>query len=236
MLVRNVSAQDGARHVEAVAAIREMIVDGELEPGSRIPEKALCEKFGISRTPLREALKILSAEGHVVLLPNRGARVVQLTLREVAELYEVTGALEALGGELACERITPEEIAAIQRDHEQMTACFREEDMRGYYIHNRRIHEQIMAASRNSELSAIYASVNARVRRARFVVSMPRERWTEAMAEHEGILNALIRRDGPTLARILKTHLKHKGYNLSEIGIHVEDAPGPARRTTTAYR
>ncbi|MFD1557496.1 GntR family transcriptional regulator [Paraburkholderia silviterrae] len=202
---------EGARYVDVVSRIREMIIDGDLPPGSRIPEKELCAKFGISRTPLREALKMLSAEGHIVLLPNRGARVVDLTPQEVAELYEVTGALEALAGELACERITPEELEEIRAHHERMVACFEQEDMKGYYACNRAIHERIMAASRNSELIALYSTVNARIRRARFVIAMPRGRWSEAMAEHEGMVNALVRKDGVTLGRILRMHLRHKG-------------------------
>lgn len=218
----DLATNTGTLHLEAMNDIRQMIIDGDLPPGSRIPEKELCAKFGISRTPLREALKMLSAEGHIVLLPNRGARVVQLTLREIAELYEVTGALEALGGELACERISADELAELRRIHMEMLEFYQAEDMRGYYACNRRIHELIMTASRNSELISLYGAVNARIRRARYVASMPRDRWTEAMAEHEGMLNALVRRDGPTLARILRTHLKHKGYRLTEVGIIVE--------------
>ena len=93
-------------HDELVTQIRAMIVDGALPPGSKVPERELCERFKISRTPLREVLKVLAAEGHVTLSPNKGARVMLLTTRDVDELYDVLGALEALAGELAVARIT----------------------------------------------------------------------------------------------------------------------------------
>src|SRR5260370_1059405 len=85
-------------HDEAVARIRDMIMEGRLEPGSKVSEKDLCELFGISRTPLREALKVLASEGLIALLPHRGARVAQLTGKDTADLFQVMG---ALGGPLA---------------------------------------------------------------------------------------------------------------------------------------
>ena len=88
-----------------VERVRDLVLEGELAPGSRVPEKLLCEQFGISRTPLREALKVLASEGLLELLPNRGAVVTRLTARDVDEMFEVMGALEALSGELACGRM-----------------------------------------------------------------------------------------------------------------------------------
>src|SRR5699024_7083655 len=98
---------------EAARRIRTMIPDGQLEPGTRVPERQLCERFGISRTPLREALKVLAAEGFVELLPNRGARVVRLSRRMLEDTFDVMSALEALSGELACKRISSDEFETI---------------------------------------------------------------------------------------------------------------------------
>src|SRR5467141_4969569 len=95
-------------HNEAVARIRDLIMEGRLEPGSKVLEKELCEMFGISRTPLREALKVLATEGLVVLFPNRGARVAQLTGKDMADLFQVMGALEGPAGELACPKLPDE--------------------------------------------------------------------------------------------------------------------------------
>ena len=93
-------------HEEVVGRIRAILLDGEIPPGARIPERELCERLEISRTPLREALKVLAAEGLVQLLPHRGSRAAKLTDKDMRDLFEVCQGLEALAGELACERIT----------------------------------------------------------------------------------------------------------------------------------
>src|SRR5271154_4364430 len=107
-------------HDEVLARLRDYIVEGNLEDGARIPERELSLRFGISRTPLREALKVLASEGLLELLPNRGARVRALSERDLAELFDVMGGLEALAGRLACENITDEEVAEIERLHHEM--------------------------------------------------------------------------------------------------------------------
>lgn len=209
-------------HDEVVNALRTALIDGRIKPGERVPEKALCVELGISRTPLREALKVLAAEGHVVLLPNRGARAAKLTRRDLDELFEVNGALEALAGELACGRITEAEVAAIAGMHQEMAAAFERRDLENYYRANRAIHEAILAAAGNQTLEAVYESVGARIRRARFVAPMPPGHWEVAMLEHEAMLNALRRRDGGMLSAILKTHLKHKREEIERAGFAEE--------------
>src|ERR1700757_4640337 len=107
-------------HEEVVAGVRTMLLEGEITPGARIPERELCEQLKISRTPLREALKVLAAEGLVQLLPNRGSRAARLTDKDVRDLFEVCQGLEALAGELACERISDAEITEIADPHAAM--------------------------------------------------------------------------------------------------------------------
>src|SRR5215470_9285335 len=104
-------------HDELVALLRNMIIEGELRPGSRISESRLCTRFGVSRTPLREALKVLSVEGLVRLLPNKGASVVRVTHKQVEETLAILGVLEALAGELACARIDNEGFGRIKSTH-----------------------------------------------------------------------------------------------------------------------
>src|SRR5215469_13588235 len=107
-------------HEEAVAHVRTMLLEGQIPPGARIPERELCERLQISRTPLREALKVLAAEGLVQLLPNRGARAARLTDKDLRDLFEVCQGLEALAGELACERINDAQLAEIEASHAAM--------------------------------------------------------------------------------------------------------------------
>src|SRR6185503_14680947 len=176
---------DPMLHEDVVGRIRAILLDGEIPPGARIPERELCERLGISRTPLREALKVLAAEGLAQLLPHRGSRAAKLTDKDMRDLFEVCQGLEALAGELACERITDAGIAEVAAAHAAMVQHYREGDLIQYYRGNRAIHEAIVTAAGNPVLAGLYASVTARIRRARYVTPMTPQRWAFAVSEHE---------------------------------------------------
>lgn len=197
-------------HEELADGLREMIVRGDLTPGTKVPEKDLCSVFNVSRTPLREALKVLAAEGLVVLEPNRGAWVSKITVEDLEEVFPVMGALESLSGELACQNITDAEIAEIRSVHDVMRRAYDARDMEGYFAANRQIHELILNAAHNETLTSQYHSLATRVSRARYVAKMTEERWERAMAEHEDILQSLSSRDAVALSAVLKRHLKTK--------------------------
>ena len=220
-------------HRNLLDGVRELIVSGTFESGTKVPEAALCERFGVSRTPLREVLKVLAAEGHVALLPNRGAQIKAPSAAEVRGLFDVTGALESLAGEQCCARATADQVAAIEALHERMLGEWKRRDLSAYYASNRGIHEAIVVATGNPVLLELYAQVNARIRRVRFASPMTEDIWNRAVAEHEGMLNALQRRDGASLATILKTHLLHKAEAI--LGqMAAADAPPAARATRRA--
>lgn len=202
----------GTLHGELLAALRDFIVEGHLEDGARIPERALCERFNISRTPLREALKVLAAEGLIELLPNRGARVRALSAADLREVFDVMGGLEALAGRLACERITDAEFAEIERVHHEMYHFYLRRDIHGYFRCNQSIHQMIVAAAGNALLASTYAGLAGRIRRVRYAANLAkdRDRLGEAMREHEAILDALRRRAGGELSDILFLHLRNK--------------------------
>jgi DNA-binding GntR family transcriptional regulator len=197
-------------HGQVVARLRDLIIEGELRPGERIPERILCERFGISRTPLREALKVLASEGLIELLPNRGARVARLEVKDVEDMFQVMGALEALSGSLACARITDEELAEIRALHYEMLAHYERRRLPEYFRLNQAIHEAILDAARNPILKATYLGLAGRVRHARYMANMSEARWAAAVKEHEAILAALAARDGERLARLLAEHLENK--------------------------
>jgi len=207
-----VEALPATLHGEVLSKLRDYIVVGPLSEGARIPERELCELFGISRTPLREALKVLASEGLVDLLPNRGARVRTLSEQDIRELFDLMAGLEALAGRLACEFITDEEIAEIERLHHEMYAFYLRKEADGYYRSNQAIHTKIVQASRNAALSMAYASFTGRMRRIRYSTDQARrqERWGEAMREHEAILDALRRRAGSEVSELLFLHLREK--------------------------
>lgn len=197
-------------HEELTDAVREQIVNGELSPGTRVPEKDLCTFYGVSRTPLREALKVLATEGLLSLEQNRGAWVSRITPEDIDEVFPVMGALEALSGELACKHITDEEIGRIRVLHRQMLKHYDKRDLAMYFAVNQKIHEAILEAARNDTLSVQYRSLAARVRQARYVANMTQDRWAQATDEHEQIMACLESRDGERLSHVLKLHLENK--------------------------
>lgn len=211
------NAASSSLHDQIVGHIREMISSGELMGGQRVPEKLLCERLSISRTPLREALKVLASEGLLDLLPNRGARIARLTTKDVDEMFPVMGALEGLAGELSSQHITDAGIDEIRALHFQMAAHHKRREIGEYFALNQQIHGKIMEATGNVTLGELYASLAGRIRLARYRANFSHSRWDQAMAEHEEILEALSERDGPRLTRILKTHLENTCTSVKEI-------------------
>ena len=196
--------------VELADRLRQMIVDGDLEPGGKVPERALTERFGVSRTPVREALKVLAAEGYIKLIPNRGSVVSELTIADLEEAFPVIAALEGAAGELACRSASDEEIAAIRKTNDAMHAAFEAGDMPRYFDLNQQIHGAILSAARNPMLLGHHRKVAQLVQRARYQANRTPHRWAEAVVEHDAIIEALEARDGERLGRLMKAHLEHK--------------------------
>ena len=200
-----------------VERLRDMIFEGELVAGARVPEKELCLKFGISRTPLREALKVLANEGLITLQPNRGAWITSLTPEHVDELFPIMGSLEALAGELASRNATDADIAEVKALHYEMAMHFARGDRLNYFRANRAVHEKIIEIAANPSLLNVYRSLSERVRRVRYLANNSSGDWDASMKEHEAILFALEARDGILLANLLKTHLLNKQATVKRV-------------------
>src|SRR4051794_13679452 len=190
--------------------MRDFIIEGHLPPGARILERQLCQTLRVSRTPLREALKVLAAEGLIELLPNRGARVRELTETDIRELFDVVAGLEFVAGKAACERISDDEVAAIEHLHYNMYARYMRHELSDYFHLNQAIHQAIVDATRNAALQSAYASYNALIARVRYAANLHRDRWSEAMREHEAIVDALRRRAGEELGLLMFRHMRSK--------------------------
>ncbi|MGN6549340.1 MAG: GntR family transcriptional regulator [Pararhizobium sp.] len=201
--------------VEVTDRLRNLIMEGELKPGDKIPEKTLTERFGVSRTPVREAVKVLAAEGLVVLIQNRGAVVSVLTLAEMEEVFPVLAALEGAAGELACRNAANTEIATIRQLNEAMHAAFAAGDRPTYFEINQRIHAAILAAARNPTLTHQHQLVARRAARARYQANLTPERWRQAVGEHDAMLAALEARDAKALGTIMREHMEHKLRSLT---------------------
>jgi DNA-binding GntR family transcriptional regulator len=183
-----------------------MIVSDELPAGGKISERLITERLGISRTPLREALKILEVEGLVQISPNRGAIVVKLSRSDVEAVIEMLIGMELQAAELACRRATEEQIARAEELHAQMAEAYRNGKLLEYFNLNQAIHEQIFECAQNPALLRVYRAESARIRRYRFVSNREASRWPRAVQEHEQILDALKRREGGILREVLKAH------------------------------
>lgn len=199
-----------ALHEQAASRLRQMLVEGSIAPGAKLNERELSEVLRVSRTPLREAIKMLAAEGLVELLPNRGAVAVQLSEADVAHTFEVIATLEGLSGELAAQRISDAQLDEIRAMHYEMLACFTRKDLSGYYRINAAIHRAINEAAANPVLTQTYAQVNARLQALRFRSNQDGAKWKRAVAQHERMVEALSRRDGAALRAVLVEHLHNK--------------------------
>jgi len=197
-------------HEEATDRLRDLIVQGHLAPGARLNERLLTGQLGVSRTPLREAFKVLATEGLVDLLPNRGAVVSQMDPVRLAESLAVMGALEALAGELACLNATDAQIREIRALHYEMLAYHARGDLAGYFKFNQAIHLKIVKYSGNAVLFNIYRQMNGNVRRARYMANLSKDRWDAAVREHNAILDALSARQINRVKELLSDHLAHK--------------------------
>ena len=197
-------------HREVAVRLRQRIVEGHLAPGAKLNERELSELLRVSRTPLREAIRMLAAEGLVELLPNRGAVVAQMSEQDVADTFEVIAGLEAQSGELAAQRISESQLAEIRALHYEMLAAFTRRDLPAYYRLNAQIHSHINAAAGNPVLTQTWANVNARLQSLRFRSNFDEAKWKRAMKEHDRMVELLAARDGAGLRALMSTHLLHK--------------------------
>lgn len=206
-----------ALHDQVASRLRTMLVEGQIAPGAKLNERELSAQLRVSRTPLREAIKLLAAEGLVDLLPNRGAVAVKLTETDVINTFELLATLEGMAGELAAQRITDEELAELRALHYEMMACFARRDLSGYYRINARIHTAINDAARNPVLASTYRSINARVQSLRFRTNQNEAKWKNAVAEHERMVEALAAHDAAAMRTLMIEHLHRKRDTVLEL-------------------
>jgi DNA-binding GntR family transcriptional regulator len=206
-----------ALHDAVAMRLREMLIEGRIEPGAKLNERELSLKLKVSRTPLREAIKLLAAQGWVDLVPNRGAIAVTLTEQDILQLFELLAGLEAMSGELAVRRVSAAQLSEIKALHYEMLACFAREDLSGYYRLNARIHLAINEAAGNPLLMKTYKEINARVQSLRLRANPNKSRWREAVREHQAMLQALDLRDAAAMRRILTEHLLHQRDTVLEL-------------------
>ncbi|MDZ7710892.1 MAG: GntR family transcriptional regulator [Roseovarius sp.] len=196
--------------VEITNRLRQMIFEGQLHPGEKINEKLLTEQFGVSRTPLREALKVLAAEGLLDLIPHRGAVITRQSEAELAEVFHVLAVLEGLAGELAAKNASDDTLREIAEMTQALRRSFDEADRPTYFRINQAIHNAILEATSNETLVRSHGLLAFRVQRVRYQANLTPERWRAAVEEHKAIAEALCARDVPRSSRLLREHLLKK--------------------------
>jgi DNA-binding GntR family transcriptional regulator len=197
-------------HEEVAEQLRELITEGRLAPGSRLNERVLSEQLKVSRTPLREAFKLLAGERLIELNPNRGASIAALSREDIEHLFEVMATLEGLSGELAAQRRTDAELTEIKALHFEMLAAHSRGDLPAYYRVNRQIHLTINRSARNPVLAETYDAINSRIQHLRFRSNFNRDKWNAAVREHQQMVDALDLRASGRLRQILERHLMNK--------------------------
>lgn len=204
-------------HDELVGRLRDMIIEGQLVPGERIHEGQVGAALGVSRTPLREALKFVASEGLIDLVPGRGAVVRALTKRDVRNMLDVLIALETLAARLAC-RIAPDkDIAKVRKLHDEMMAFYAAGNRLEYYKRNQAIHSAIAGLSANDCLNSTHESIQSRLKRIRFIGNEQPEKWQGAVGEHEEMIVALEARDADRLAEVMERHLERTWDRVKDI-------------------
>lgn len=207
----NPAAMGKNLHDHVIASLRAMVMNGELADGVRVPEAMLCERLGVSRTPLREALKVLAAEGFVALRPNRGAVVVPIDPRAVADLFELKNALERLIGLSLPGRISDEERVAVDVLHRALATAMAENDIDAYTRLNHDFHAALVAGVHNAALSHTYSGLQQKILRARYAVNGQPTQIRRSMQEHNEIMDMLRAGAALDLAHRLEEHNRRTG-------------------------
>ena len=199
-----------ALHQQVAQRLRKLLIDGTLAAGAKLNERVLCEQLGISRTPLREAIRLLAAEGMVTLEPGRGAFAPRLTREEVLHTFDVIAELEGLAGERAAARVTEAALSELQALQYDMQAAFERRDLPGYYAANAQVHDWLSRLADNPVLRQTWQQLNRRLHALRFRSNQDEAKWAHALDEHAQMLRALKARDGQAMRRLLVEHLQRK--------------------------
>jgi DNA-binding GntR family transcriptional regulator len=203
---KNRRAPRPSLYEEIADIIRDRIVEGMLPAGSFIDEPTLAEELEVSRTPIREALKVLAFEGLVDIFPNQGSYVAEITAEDAQELVELLAQLEGFAGELACQRYSDDMLKSLTRMHEDMISAYQQGDKPTYFKLNQRIHDDVVAASGNKHLVEAHRRCTRRLRRIRYISNLQHTAWEQSVFDHEAMLRALTARDASATRRIMTDH------------------------------
>lgn len=209
--VRKVKLSRKSLHERVADELRDQIISGALKPGEKLAVNELALGIGVSLTPLREAIKLLAAENLIEIMPNRGARVAPITVEQTRALFEVIAGMESLAAELATLRMNDTDRAHLTDLHAQMRSHFDDPSPAAYFECNRRIHDAVVDFASNPILTEQRGKLAQQAARVRFFALKNIGRRSEAMQEHEELMQAFAARDPDAARRIWRKHLIGSG-------------------------
>lgn len=191
-------------------SLREAIIVGELKPGERLMEVQLAEKMGVSRTPVREAIRMLELEGLVNMLPRKGAHVAELSEKDIMDVLEVRAVLDGLATGLASKRITDEEIKNLKHVQSQFAASVEKDNLQGIIKKDVEFHEIIYRASRNEKLIQILNNLREKVQRFRVIYLKDYVSPRELIKEHAEIIDAVASKNTKGAVAMAEKHIRNQ--------------------------
>lgn len=206
-----------ALYQQVAERLRQRIFSHELEPGAWVDEQALAEHYGISRTPLREALKVLAAEGLVTLKPRRGCYVTEISDRDLDEIFSVMALLEGQCAADCAQRASAAELAELQRTHDTLEQAAREEDIDGFFEANQAFHRQVQEIADNRWLQQVIQDLRKVIKLSRHHSLLSEGRLEQSLEEHRRILAALLARDKAGAEAEMRAHISSARQALARI-------------------
>ena len=195
-------------HAEVTARLRSLIVESYIKPGERVPELEISKDMGVSRTPIREALKVLASEGLVELLPLRGAVVKSFSAKDAADMLEVMGMLESFAAQKACQA-EQKRIDQVLAMHEKMKVLYTKGKRPEYFELNQKIHDALVDMADNESLTMVHYTLSKRMRSLRYSGNSTPDHWRGALDDHELIAQALAQRDAKKMKKAVEAHFEN---------------------------
>ncbi len=189
--------------------LREAIINATLKPGERLMEIQMAEEMGVSRTPVREAIRKLELEGFVVMVPRKGAYVAGISIKDIADVFEIRAAMEGLAAGLAAERITEEELEQLERILVKIGECVKNKDLEKLIEVDTEFHDTLYKACRNERLVQIVSNLREQIQRARTASLSSPGRSKNALEEHKKIVEAVSERNVELAQMLAREHIEN---------------------------
>ena len=194
--------------------LRNSILNGDLKPGERLMEVQLAEQLGVSRTPVREAIRKLELEGLLIMVPRKGAYVADVSVKDILDVLEVRSVLEGLAAALAAERMTEEELEELELISYHFKRCIENGDTEGMIERDMQFHDRILNSTRNVKLIQIAHGLQEQVQRFRVTYFSEYHKSDALLSEHQAVLEAIANRDASQAQQVAQYHIDMLGNTI----------------------